>query len=377
MKIAFVSDVVYPWVKGGMESIEYEEAKELAKSNEVHMFCMRFNGMEKEFVKGGIHYHAFPDANEDSFYTNGRRSTKEAARFSLGLKNMFGYKFDVVQANLFPVMHIPIVKLYCRLNKAKLILDVAEVWNREYWNGYTGRLKGSLAYRYNLKALQNADFYIANSTATENELLKLGISKHRIEVLSPFLDKKLISSMHTAKKSKQIITSGRLIKEKRLDKFIEIMSKVIERVPDARASIIGRGPEKEALEMTIHKYGLDKRIKIREPFKSKRALYKAIKSSSAMLQMSEREGLSEITIESIALGTPVLLPSYTPIPKEVKEMCTVADEKELPKILEDTIKGDRGGARIKNRKNLERYYTSNIEKYYIRILERIRAGGRP
>ncbi|EQD48988.1 hypothetical protein B1B_11835, partial [mine drainage metagenome] len=42
MRIAFVSDVVYPWVKGGVESIEYEEAKELAKTNEVHMFCMRF-----------------------------------------------------------------------------------------------------------------------------------------------------------------------------------------------------------------------------------------------------------------------------------------------------------------------------------------------
>ena len=28
-RIAFVSDVVYPWVKGGMESIYYLEMKEL------------------------------------------------------------------------------------------------------------------------------------------------------------------------------------------------------------------------------------------------------------------------------------------------------------------------------------------------------------
>ncbi|EQD63086.1 glycosyltransferase [mine drainage metagenome] len=371
MRIAFVSDVVYPWVKGGVESIEYEEAKELAKTNEVHMFCMRFKGMEKEFVKEGIHYHAYTKANEDSFYINGRRSIKEAARFSLGLKNMFRYKFDVVQANMFPVMHIPIVRLYCRLNKAKLILDVAEVWDREYWRRYIGGIKGNFAYKYNVKALRNADFYIADSSATESELLGLGISKRKIEVFSPFLGKRLIGSVYTTKRSKRIITSGRLIKEKRLDKFIKIMAKVIERVPDTRALIIGKGPEKEALEKMIHAYGLDKKIKIRDPFRSKKELYRAIKGSSAMLQMSEREGLSAITVESIALGTPVFLPSYTPIPKEVRGMCTVADENALPKMLIGLLLGNRLCTRIRNRKNLEKYYTSNISRCYAGIFKRM------
>ena len=41
-RIAFVSDVVSPWVKGGMETTHYFEMKELAKKNEVYCFCMQF-----------------------------------------------------------------------------------------------------------------------------------------------------------------------------------------------------------------------------------------------------------------------------------------------------------------------------------------------
>ena len=32
-RIGFVSDVVYPWVKGGMETTHYFEMMELAKNN--------------------------------------------------------------------------------------------------------------------------------------------------------------------------------------------------------------------------------------------------------------------------------------------------------------------------------------------------------
>ena len=55
-KIAFVSDVAYPWTKGGMEATHYLEMKELAKNNEIYCLCMQFDGMKKEFFKDGIHY---------------------------------------------------------------------------------------------------------------------------------------------------------------------------------------------------------------------------------------------------------------------------------------------------------------------------------
>ncbi len=39
MRIAFVYDAVYPWIKGGAEKRIYEIAKRLAKKHEVHGTC--------------------------------------------------------------------------------------------------------------------------------------------------------------------------------------------------------------------------------------------------------------------------------------------------------------------------------------------------
>ncbi len=52
-------------------------------------------------------------------------------------------------------------------------------------------------------------------------------------------------------------------------------------------------------------------------------------------------------------------------------MCTVADENALPKMLIGLLLGDRRGAGIRNRKNLERYYTSSIDRYYTGIFRRM------
>ena len=41
MKIAFIYDAVYPWVKGGAEKRVYEIAKHLIQSgHEVHWYCV-------------------------------------------------------------------------------------------------------------------------------------------------------------------------------------------------------------------------------------------------------------------------------------------------------------------------------------------------
>ena len=60
MKIAFVSDAVYPWNVGGLETLESTESKELAKHHEVHFFSLKWPGMKKDFRQNNISYHTLP-----------------------------------------------------------------------------------------------------------------------------------------------------------------------------------------------------------------------------------------------------------------------------------------------------------------------------
>ena len=107
-------------------------------------------------------------------------------------------------------------------------------------------------------------------------------------------------------------------------------------------------------------------IKMKKPYSSKAQLYSTIGKSMAMLNMSEREGLSVITIESAALGTTPVLPDYTPIPDEVKELSIVRDADSIPGAIADIASG-RIKYRVK-RKRLERFEVKRIGDAFERFL---------
>ena len=105
---------------------------------------------------------------------------------------------------------------------------------------------------------------------------------------------------------------------------------------------------------------------MRKPYPSKAQLYSAIGKSIAMLNMSEREGLSVIAIESAALGTAPVLPDYTPIPDEVKELSIVRDADSIPGAIAD-IASDRIKYKVE-RKKLERFDVRRIDNAFKRLL---------
>ena len=101
MKITYVYDAVYPWIKGGAEKRIYEISKRLVeRGHEVHWFGMKWWDGEKDIVKDGIHLHGIGEW--DDLYVDGRRSIAEGIYF--GLKTLTGLKgdFDVIDCQEFP-----------------------------------------------------------------------------------------------------------------------------------------------------------------------------------------------------------------------------------------------------------------------------------
>ncbi len=372
MKIAFVSDVAYPWHVGGIEVVNYNEVSELKKRHDVDFFTLRWPGMRDDFSRNGIRYHTFHKIDKDKLYTGSRRSIVEAISFSLGLFRLFYYDFDVIVSNQFPVLHLPVLYLYCWLKRRKLILEVVEVWDKDYWKSYLGTFLGMIGYACYSATMKGASHYIANSTTTAEGLFRSGIPKDKVTVFTPLLDDRLIASTKHSRKDnpRTIVFSGRLIKEKRMDKWLNVVKKVNELVP-IKAVIIGSGPEKRNITKKINKIGLSRVVAVRDFFSTKRDLYKEIIDSTAFLLMSEREGLGTVAIESIALGTPVFLPDYSPIPEEVRSMCVVADEEKLPGIIANLMRSGKKPAFIGKKENLDAFRISTVLKVYGRILSRI------
>lgn len=369
MKIAFVYDLPYPWSIGGIELIKKLEADELAKNNDVHFFTMQWKGMKTAFKKKGVVYHAWYPVSTDTLYRHDRRSIRKAVAFGFGLFRLFRYRFDIVVIDQFPYLHIPLVLLYSKLTGCKLVMDVAEVWTKDYWNSYLG-VFGGLAYRCTKVFVRGADFYIVNSSKTGNELRKFGINKSRIRIFAPVIVENEIKKIKSTNKKKlRIIFAGRFIKEKRLDKWINIVEEISRHI-GVKGIIIGTGPEKDNITKLIKKKRLEKVICVKPFFKDKTRLYRYISESSIFLNMSEREGLSIITIESLLLGTEVVLPDYSPIPKEIKSKCNVYKEEEIQKKIIDMLKYKRV-KRISNTELLRNYSTSNINSFFSELYKKI------
>ncbi len=364
MRIGFVSDCVFPWTVGGVERVEHDEMVLLSKRHEVYSFSLRFEGMRRHFKRGGIDYVGVADASANELYTkDGRRSIGLALRFANGLGSGIGkYDLDIVYANSFPYLHLPVLKRYCRRHQAKLVLDVAEVWSKEYWIGYLGRIRGIAAYHYAKSAIRGADAYVANSSTTAMELERLGIERNRITVFAPVIDLRKMPEPRHSRKGRYVLYAGRLIKEKRVDLWVESVVRANELDSSIRGLIIGSGPEESKIRALIRRYPF---IEMRGVCRSKRQLYSIIGGAVCMLNMSEREGLSVITIESAAMGTIPLLPSYTPIPKEVRELSLVRKIDDIPKTIVGIAAG-RIGYKM-DRRRLGRFDVGAVSDEFERI----------
>lgn len=101
MKIAYVYDAIYPWIKGGAEKRVYEISKRLVeRGHDVHWFGIKWWEGERDIVKDCIHLHGI--GKWDNLYVNGRRSIKEGLYF--GIKTLTELKgdFDVIDCQEFP-----------------------------------------------------------------------------------------------------------------------------------------------------------------------------------------------------------------------------------------------------------------------------------
>ena len=360
MRIAFVSDAVAPWSVGGIDSLVGTEAEALAKRHNVHFFTFRWPGMKKDFVRNGVNYHTSHAMSTKRFYRHGRRSIRESVVFAMQIARIFMRRFDVVQANEFPVIHLPLLKFYCRITGAKLVIDMHEVWDKSYWYDYLGNFAGFFANAIASFSIKGADAYLANSSMTADKLERFNIPKDRIFEFSPIIDDLMMKGLENAKKRSEVIFAGRLIKEKRIDKWLGAI-KDASRLVKLRGTIIGEGPEEHEIRALIRQMGLEKTVELRHFYKDKRAMYRRLASAGVLLHMGEREGLSIIAIESIALGTPVIIPDYSPIPDEVRRLCIVENERNVPNAVARTLKRRNNSV---NKDGIKRFYISNIEKFY-------------
>ena len=303
MKIAFVYDVIYPYVKGGVEKRVWELAVRLSRrGHEVHLFGMKSWDGDDIIIQEGVSLHGICPARR--LYTRGRRSLWQPLFYSIYLiLPLLKEKFDIIDCQQFPYFSCISSGFVSKLKKIPLVITWIEVWG-DYWNVYLGKMgfSGKLIER-SVARFSFPTIAVSHRTArrfemihykTINSVIPAGIDTGNIKAISPSYEQS------------DIIFVGRLIKEKNADLLVEAVALALPEYPALRVLILGEGPEEKKIQEIIKQKYLEDVIRLHGFYDSHDDMIAALKSSKIFVLPSTREGFGISALEALACGLPVV-----------------------------------------------------------------------
>ena len=303
MKIALVYDAIHPYVVGGVEKRNWEIATRLVqRGHEVTLFGMKFWEGDRVFYSEGVRLWGVCPAQQ--FYTNGRRSIKQAI--------YFGYKvfpalseetFDVIDVANFPYFPCFSAKLSSILKKSTLVITWHEVWGR-YWYKYLG-LSGAFGQLVERTTSLLTANMVTNSETTKRQLAKIAGSKN-VRVIPNGVDIEYIDRIVPSPERPDVLFAGRLIKEKNVDLLIRSIGILRETHPAVQCLIVGDGPEREGLEQLVGELDLNSNVQFTGFADNWSEVLSYMKSSKVFVLPSVREGFGMVVLEANACGLPVI-----------------------------------------------------------------------
>jgi glycosyltransferase involved in cell wall biosynthesis len=174
------------------------------------------------------------------------------------------------------------------------------------------------AYR---RLYRRAHRVIAPSRMIRAELVAAGVPKDRIRVLYNPVDADALRAAATVPQrleggGRRFVAAGRVTEQKGFDRLVELADSL---ASDDRISIFGDGPLTGPLAARARALGAEERIRF-EGFAND--LPRWVAGADAVLLPSRWEGLPNVALEALALGTPVIA---TPEAGGIGEIKSLAD----------------------------------------------------
>ena len=307
MRIAVVTDSVYPYNKGGKEKRIYDIMTRLAKlGHHIDVYTMKWWDGPVDREDAGMHLHGVVPLKK-LYVSAGRRSIAQAIHFGFGIfLPLLRAKFDVLEVDHMPFFQLFSCKLVALMKRKKLAASWNEVWGRAYWNEYLPKF-GVFGYLIEKLSVHVPDVIISISAFTTRRLTSmLGVPERRIETIPCGVDVENIRK-GTEEKTCDVLYYGRLLRHKNVDRLVRAMKLVVARRPDASCVIIGDGPEREALVREAERAGVTRNVVFKDFLPSQEELYRQLQQTRLFVSPATREGFGIAVLEASAAGLPVII----------------------------------------------------------------------
>ncbi|MFA4701981.1 glycosyltransferase family 4 protein [Pyrococcus kukulkanii] len=305
MKIAFIYDAVYPWIKGGAQKRIYEIAKRLVNNgHEVHWFGLNWWNGNTTIEHDGVYIHGV--GKSVPLYKNGRRSISEALYFARKLiLPLSKDNYDIIDCQEFPYFSCFSTKLVSIAKHIPMVITWYEVWG-DYWFEYLGRkgIFGKFVEKYSTKL---PHLIIPISEKIKSDLEVLGVPKEKMRVVPNGVDFYRIQNVKPHGEEFDIVYVGRLISHKNVDVLLKAVTFIREEIKDVRVAIIGDGPERDNLIKLSKELNLQQNVKFFGFLEKDEDVYAVMKASKVFVLPSTREGFPNTILEANSCGLPAIV----------------------------------------------------------------------
>jgi glycosyltransferase involved in cell wall biosynthesis len=243
------------------------------------------------------------------YTASGRRSITQALVFGLSTLKLVTADFDVIDCCGFPYFSLFSCKLATIIRRKPLNVTWHEVWGRNYWKTYLGRL-GILGYLVERLASKMPDHIIAASPDTARELTRQLGYQRKVSIIPNGVDAQVIQSAATSPSTSDVIYVGRLVDFKHVDHLIQAFALVKKDYPEATCTIVGDGPMRHNLEALAQSLGLATSVRFTGFVEASSDVYGLMKASKVFVLPSSREGFGISVIEANAAGLPAITTNY-------------------------------------------------------------------
>lgn len=315
MRLAFVTNVVYPYVTGGAQKRVYEIGTRLVHDgHDVTVYGRHCWDGPTEMMYDGLELRAV--APRTALYTGERRSISEAVSFAGRLavplrRQLVAGEHDLVVVSVFPYFPVLATTLARVTTDVPLVTTWHEVW-RSYWEEYLGTLApaGKLVERVTARVPQHP---IAVSGVTADRLAQIGPRRSSITVIPNGIDVPRIERAPLPEENDEVsydvLFVGRLIKEKNVSLVLDAFDTVADDY-DITLGIIGDGPEATRLKRQASQLEHRDRIEFPGFLDEYDAVLGHMRAASVFVSPSVREGFGITLAEAMAADCTVIAASH-------------------------------------------------------------------
>jgi glycosyltransferase involved in cell wall biosynthesis len=321
VRLALVSDAIYPYHMGGKE-VRYRELLRRLPETDVDVTVYTMRWWSTRPPDGNPSFRAI--SPKLTMYRDGRRSMLQAGLFALFCLRLLWKKFDAIEADHMPYLPLFTLWFVAKARRVPLIVTWHEVWGAAYWKAYLGRT-GSFAALIERVATRIPTLIVAVSQGTAAGLESMGVNPKRVVTIPGGVDATRLAAIAPADDAPDLLSVGRLIDHKRVDVTIDVAARLIATGRQITLGVIGEGPDSEILKTRVNDLGIADSVTFYGSIADTDEMLSLIRGARVLLYPTEREGFGLVAAEALGLGTPVVT--------------TTCEANEARRLIEPSITG--------------------------------------